>query len=565
MLKKQLKTKYWIASLIFAAVLRLLALAHTPLNPEEALRALPSWDVSQGAAWPLTAASPLLLTGNALLFTLFGPGDGLARLLPALLGSALVLLPFLWRRQLGEGGALVAAGLLTLSPLALFASRHLTAAGAGALGGALVLTALWQPEMPPKRQRAAIAVGLALGLTGGPVFYDVLLPGLLAWAITRLPAPARATLKTGLIAGLAGAVLISIALGMRWSGWSGPAAGLAAWLTGWRTAGAASANPALLLLYEPLTLLLAGVGALLLFIQKKRRALAGWGVWTLYAILLTALRSGAEPLSLLAVLIPLALLAGKTGEYLQREIPGWRWHAAKIHAPLSLIFWLFAGLALTRQTSNLQNGLEILLLVLIAIIQGLLVAGFQTLTRRAATWQALLVGTAAALLLIQLSFGWGVNFARPANVNEPLVTSAASFDLRNLRRTVEELRIAQQESEETFTVAVLAGAPGSTAALRWALRDVPTLEVVDSWPLILPHLLITPAEYVPPAGAETTALRGAQFTISTHSGGAIPGCINLFPPLCEAPLNWYFYRQSPHPPAQEHFILWETRKSQMTN
>ena len=560
-MKKQLKTKYWIAFLIFAAVLRLLALAHTPLSPDEALLALPSWDVSRGAAWPLTAASPLLLTGNALLFALFGPGDSLARLLPALLGSALVLLTLLWRRQLGEGGALVAAGLLALPPLALFASRHLTAAGAGALGGALALTALWQPELSPQRQRAAIAVGLALGLTGGPVFYDVLLPGLLAWAITRLPAPERATLKAGLVAGLAGAVLISIGLGAHWSGWSGPGAGLAVWLTGWHAAGAASANPALLLLYEPLTLLLAGVGALLLFSQKNRRELTSWGLWTLCAVLLTALRPGAEPLSLLAILIPLTLLAGNAGGYLLREIPRWRWRGARIHAPLSLIFWLFAGLALTRQTSNLKNGLEFLLLALIIIVQGLLVAGFQTLTRRAATWQALLVGTGVALLLVQLSFSWGVNFARPANVNEPLIASAASTDLRNLRRTVEELRITHHESEETFTVTVLAGAPGSTAALRWALRDLPTLEVVDSWPLVLPHLLLTPAEYVPPADAETHTLRGAQFTVSTHPGDPIPGCANLFPPLCEAPLDWYFYRQSPHPPQQEHFILWETRKS----
>ena len=66
----------WIAIIVVALALRGGALNLAPLVPEEAEIALNAWIATQGQGWPQASESPLLLLGNALLFTLFGAGDG---------------------------------------------------------------------------------------------------------------------------------------------------------------------------------------------------------------------------------------------------------------------------------------------------------------------------------------------------------------------------------------------------------------------------------------------------------------------------------------------------------
>ncbi len=85
-------------------------------------------------------------------------------------------------------------------------------------------------ENPRPISAVLLAAGIALGLTGGPSFYDTLLPGLLAWAAYRwITGETSRHGELPLLAGLAGALLISTGLGFRWNGWSGPGDGLLAW------------------------------------------------------------------------------------------------------------------------------------------------------------------------------------------------------------------------------------------------------------------------------------------------------------------------------------------------
>ena len=66
----------WIAIIVAALALRGGALNLAPLAPDEAEIALDAWIATRGQGWPQAGESPLLLFGNALLFTLFGAGDG---------------------------------------------------------------------------------------------------------------------------------------------------------------------------------------------------------------------------------------------------------------------------------------------------------------------------------------------------------------------------------------------------------------------------------------------------------------------------------------------------------
>jgi 4-amino-4-deoxy-L-arabinose transferase-like glycosyltransferase len=551
------KLLLWGAVLLITLALRLTMLSTAPLSPDEALLAIPALEASRGAEWLTDAPeSPLLLTGNALIFLLLGPNEGTARLLPALLGTALVAMPWFWRRRLGEQGALIAAGLLALSPIALFGARHVDATIVGTLGAALVITALSTSQ---RRPDLLLAAGLALGLTGGPAFYDALLPGLAAWVLThrlfpeQRALPQRKHLIRGLLIGLGAALLISVGFGLRWGGWAGPASGLATWLqTWWSPDQTGPLNLAQLLLYEPVTLLLAAIG-LRLSTRVPRPFAVQMAPWIVTGALLTLLRPGTEPLSLLTVLVPLALLAGQTaGDFAKSFRPTSHTY---LHVALTLLFWIFAGLIIVRQTTHLQNDLEFFLILLVLLIQGLLVAGFATLVGTKRAWQGLLIATIICLLVIQVSFAWRANFVAATAPHEPLVTSLASRDLYNLQETIEMLCISRGVSPENLDIAILAHDSGTTAVVRWALRTWPALRVTQAWPAEPVDLVITPEDVTPVAGIDET-YQGMRFTAALQPTILVPSCTQLLPPVCPGAIEWYIYRPSPVPAQKTRIMLW---------
>jgi predicted membrane-bound mannosyltransferase len=67
--------------------LRLWNLGATPLNPAEAMQALPAVTAVHGGVPDLSGVSPLLHSLQRITFSLFGASDGTARLWPALLGG----------------------------------------------------------------------------------------------------------------------------------------------------------------------------------------------------------------------------------------------------------------------------------------------------------------------------------------------------------------------------------------------------------------------------------------------------------------------------------------------
>lgn len=68
---------------------------------------------------------PLLFHATAFFYFLFGVNDFSARIYPAILGVAIVMFPFLFRRYLGKWGAIFASIGLLISPMLLFYSRYI--------------------------------------------------------------------------------------------------------------------------------------------------------------------------------------------------------------------------------------------------------------------------------------------------------------------------------------------------------------------------------------------------------------------------------------------------------
>ena len=92
---------------------------------DESLHAFYSWNLYAGEGYihnPMMHG-PFQMEATAGLFFLFGDNDYTARLLYAIAGTALVLLPLLFRSRLGNWGALFTSTMLALSPAMLYFSR----------------------------------------------------------------------------------------------------------------------------------------------------------------------------------------------------------------------------------------------------------------------------------------------------------------------------------------------------------------------------------------------------------------------------------------------------------
>jgi predicted membrane-bound mannosyltransferase len=110
-----------------ALLTRLWGLGDRALHHDETLHAAYSWRLYTGQGFehdPLLHG-PFLYHIVGLMYFLFGDNDFTARLSVALFGSALVVMPFLIRRELGRAAALLASVYLLLSPAFLYVGRFI--------------------------------------------------------------------------------------------------------------------------------------------------------------------------------------------------------------------------------------------------------------------------------------------------------------------------------------------------------------------------------------------------------------------------------------------------------
>ncbi len=538
----------WLALLGIAAALRLWGLADAPLSPAEAQRALQAWYAVRGAGWPGDPHSSLLLMGNVLGFFLFGPGNGIARLIAALGGVALVGLPYFWRKQLGAVGAWSAAALLTVSPLLLFAARQVDGMTWGLLGAGLLAAARQERDAP--RLRAALLVsGVAVGLTGGPAFFDLLLPWLLVTLVYRRE-PGDEFPWRWLLLGVAVAALIAVGGGLHPAGWGDVGAGAAAWWHAWM-AGGPRWSPLGLLLYEPLTVFLSLFG-LGIAVQRGDQDALRWALWGGLTLLLAGLRPADSALVLGAAGLPLALLAGYGLRVALTEVAkpfrGW----VAVQAALGFTLWLTGGLLLTQHAKIATASLWPFWVL--AVLQLILGAMFALTIPPRWAGRGFLLGVAAALLLMQVSAAWGLAFVRPASPVEPAIAQAGSPDLANLHRTLESLmiRAGRRKDNQPLT---LVGDPATQEVVAWSLRDFPRLQLAATWPEDAVGPVITAEHVAPPSAVTKADWRGMRFVAVTSDLHPAPTC-QQGGVFCPAWTRWLLFRQTDTAPEQRAVVLW---------
>lgn len=565
----------YVVLFLAALVTRFYALGRQPMQPEEAQLALAAWRFAEGQGASMAGYSPPLFWGTALSFFVLGANDLIARIVPALCGAVLVVLPYFLRRQLGRVGALAAAGLLLVSPSLLVASRTLRSDTLVALAslGLIAAGAGYMVQNIEQRTRnnylfcVLLSLFLALSLMAGPDTYTLILAGLIFLGLTALVA-SRGTgvalwgdLKAA-VAHLrrdrrslsqAGALLTGVLfLGstgffLHLGGIQASLDQLAAWLGYFAPGG--SSHPWSYLLqalafYEPLALVfgLAGVG----YFAARRDAFAGFlTCWLLVACLVHILPGGRGPAGVAPVALPLILLAGLALDRLRRGalqegIPDQAW--LTIGLALVLLMYAVLGLATYLDTgwtevlpSVLAFGGAVVIVVAVGVAWGL-----WTGVRAAAV-----VGGLVLLILTVHMGAQGAYLAGPAPA-ELLIPTSAAPDVRNVVRAAEELSYQRLRDPHRLQVTV---DQSLQPLLGWYLRDFVEVRSVSRVGLQPDTPLV-----IVPATAEHAALPGyvgQRFRLSTSwrpeglSGRALG--------------RWLFYRDPPVPPAAQDVILYVAR------
>ncbi|HLI50956.1 MAG TPA: flippase activity-associated protein Agl23, partial [Thermomicrobiaceae bacterium] len=161
-----LETACYALIFMLAILTRFWDLGSRALHHDESLHSYYSWVFAEGGGYrhdPLMHG-PFLFHANALAYLLFGTTDYVSRVMPAVAGVIIVMLPWLLRgrQQLGQWGALTASVLLLISPSILYYSRFIRH-DIYCLLGTFVLAIAILRYLETPQPRWAITGGISIG------------------------------------------------------------------------------------------------------------------------------------------------------------------------------------------------------------------------------------------------------------------------------------------------------------------------------------------------------------------------------------------------------------------
>ncbi len=576
-----LEATLYLALAALGLALRLAELDSIPLSDAEAREALAAWRFVQPGApgSDLLSGSPLSFALNSLLFTLFGASELTARLMTALAGTGLALLPVLWRREMGRVAALASAVLLTFSPTALTAARTMSPAVWSVVLAVVGVWSAWRfyQARQPAYAVAATALAAATALLADPAGFVLLAILIAAWQVAmwlsvdeepgRHPAPQlRALLgewplRLALLTAGAVVLLVSTLFLLYPRGLAQVGELLERGLAGFfsRPDGHPFAFPLLTtLVYEPVLWVFGALGVTYALNAGRlwRRFLVGWVFGGLLAALLYA---GAGPAYALWLVMPLAALAGDAVARLLQKVSDPYWTVPEWAVPLLglsvaallavatvNLVWVARPLMAMSQSATvdiqplrlLLVGMALLLLVILFFLGG-------SLWGARAAWNGIGLGFVLFLGVYGASSAWGVAVERVDDPRELWHVAPVSRHLGLLRETLAEASYRQTGTPDGMPF--VASVPDD-GAVAWQLRDYGGLEYVQ----VVDRRAAEPA-IVAPASFQPEAL-GARYVGQDFVVTRAWALENLS--WAEAPI-WVLYREAnTSPEAGERVVVW---------
>lgn len=522
-----------------ALILRLLRLGELPLSDSEAAWALQALRLLRGQPQTL-GANPLYVHFTAIFFFLFQPGNAAARLFPALMGSLLTGLPFLFGDRLGQKTAILLAFLLAFDPGLLAFSRQ-----AGSLLPGLALTlAAWGSWRARRADWAGICAGLAL--LSGPTLWIGWLTLALAYGLTHhlLPAPAlpQADLRRAALYAL-GAFLAFGSFFLLSPGGLG-----AVWrLTPESLFSARTLPPlmifAALLIYQPLGTVF-GLLALTRGALRRDPLTIFLAAWLLAALILTLALPAFQPGGLAWVLPPLLTLAARELDQLLIPFEAGRAETLAM-AALTVLLLTFAGLTLSSAAlGSLDTGsaqlyalVALAALLMLAISVALVAQGWSA----AVAWQGAFSGGLAVLLAGTFSAALFSAQLKPHPSVEIWADGPTIAQAGALQNQMNEISLRQRGAPRSLEVSLVGV---SSPALEWLLRDWPLTVLPDFSATASPALMIAPEGFSSPQ--LESAYRGADFRWRTFPGWGAASAADWMRWLVEHSL----------PSGEENLLLW---------
>jgi uncharacterized protein (TIGR03663 family) len=532
---------------------RLAMLGDAPLASGEARQAMASWNFVNGNSDAFTG-SPLLFTGNAILFGLFGANDTIARLLPAFFGSALVVLPALLRRELGRVGALVTSTLYVFSASLVFFSRTLDGAVIAVMCAFAALALAWRYlDTGAPRALNLAAVFAALAFLSAREVWTIALALALFLLVSRFAFPStvfsswsthrasRSRYPAILFAIFFLALATTFTLRREGIGAAFDLFGV--WFEGLRAGSAFSDPLRLLVVYDPIPLFLGVIALIQLnFVKMDERDRAFFNAlvfWIIVAFAAYSIGADKSPAHVVVLVVPLAMLAGWCiGAWLERmaqetdvefflaqEVPVFVF-ACVVIAFLYLIFAEFVtrgSLATTAVIGRMVGAerlpdamfdlqiISVLVVIALAAIAFLIVATVGW--RRAPSIALALVLTLLAVWTLRQTAM--LNYAEMLNAREYLVARAASASVRDLERDLCDISRWRANDSTTLTIAVDASA---YPFLAWTLRGFRNVRVAARSVVTQdPQVRILPAR----AAAPAADWMGQTYSLETQRGQGI--------------------------------------------
>jgi hypothetical protein len=488
----------YLLAFLIAIALRFIALGVMPLADAEAAPALQALRIAQGES-PALAPHPFYILSTSVMFFLYGGGTNfLARLLPALIGSLLVLAPLLFDDRIKPRPSLLLAFFIALDPGMVAISRQ---AASPIFAIAFVIFAF---GFLNKNKPALASAFAALALLSGPSIWFGILALAITWAILqafRLPSSAFSAFRlppSALTAFLITFLTIGSLFFLVPNGLSAAFASIPAFITSWTKTSDVTAGRLVLSLfaYQPLAFLLAFIAIIRGWMRNIQRIIF-LSVWLLVTLLLAVFLPSRQMGDLAWVLIALNALAALELSRCFNIYPEERSEVAGVSF-LTVFIWLFAWMGFSGMawipagTSEYVLRMWMLIgsLVLLVLSLLLVAAGWSIRTAQfGGIW-----GMVVALGILGFSGTLGSAGLRGMNSPEmwwlPAVPAQAEL-LQATVREISEFGMGDDFSAEVVIVGL------DIPSLEWVLRDHPVqvvaaLDVVSS-----PRFVITSFEMNP--------------------------------------------------------------------
>ncbi len=485
--------------LVVGAVTRFYNLGHIPLSPDEALQSLAVWNSWQAGLESAQIISPAFFTLTSPLTQLFGYSDSIMRLIPAIFGIALVLVPWWLRSFTGRLGALIAALLIAVSPLFVITSR--TASGSSiALFAGLLLVAGWLNYQNSNNSRwfYVLSFALGLGLTSSMLFYSILFTFFLALVGERILGPSlfknalgnrrtnyrpdSKTLRNGALIFAATLLLIGTGFLLSLSGIGATARILSDWLAAFLSPASLQdwLRPVTALIRYELLIVILGGSAVVWATWRGKGFPMLLVYWFMTALILMFIQRGIMENTLILSLAGVLLVATFVDNVLSVKTGLVKWLLALTITFVGIVIYINLGrygrlLASDIPVDIRTRTYHLLLIAIITSVVLLMLAILWSSDRRASI-QGLVLG----LLILLIGFSWSTALwlARDAanDTREPWVLYATDEDIRLLASTIQQASSQVIGSDVDLDLVSTINHP----SLAWYLRDMTDLELGSS-------------------------------------------------------------------------------------